>query len=51
MRRLGLAVLLLVTASRGFALTVTSTGDGADTVPGDGQCVALGGGCTLRAAV
>jgi CSLREA domain-containing protein len=51
MRRLGLAVVLLVTASRGFALTVTSTGDGADTVPGDGQCVAVGGGCTLRAAV
>lgn len=51
MRRLGLAVLLLVTASRGFALTVTSTGDAADAVPGDGQCVAVGGGCTLRAAV
>jgi len=31
--------------------TVTSAGDTADVAPGDGQCLATGGGCTLRAAI
>jgi CSLREA domain-containing protein len=30
---------------------VTSTGDTGDTSPGNGFCVATGGGCTLRAAI
>ena len=31
--------------------TVTTIGDTGDTAPGDGSCVATGGGCTLRAAL
>jgi CSLREA domain-containing protein len=31
--------------------SVNRTDDAVDTTPGDGQCAALGGGCTLRAAV
>ena len=30
---------------------VTNTADTSDTNPGDGVCVAVGGGCTLRAAI
>lgn len=30
---------------------VTSTGGSADTNVGDGDCIAIGGGCTLRAAI
>ncbi len=33
------------------SLIVTNTGDTGDTLPGDGSCVATGGGCTLRAAI
>jgi len=32
-------------------ITVTSSADAIDTNPGDGACVATGGGCTLRAAI
>jgi CSLREA domain-containing protein len=31
--------------------TIDSTGDAADANPGDGVCAAVGGGCTLRAAI
>lgn len=34
-----------------IVLTVNSTGDTADAAPGDGVCLASGGGCTLRAAI
>jgi CSLREA domain-containing protein len=35
----------------GKVFVVTSHGDAADAVPGRGVCKAVGGGCTLRAAV
>jgi len=49
---LGLA-LLLGGASQvlGANLNVDSTQDSPDAKPGDGQCLAKAGGCTLRAAV
>jgi len=55
-RALALAFLLLLCsagAARGATFTVTTGNDRADTLPGDGQCVAQGltAACTLRAAV
>jgi len=46
-------VLLLGGASQalGANLNVDSTQDSPDAKPGDGQCLARAGGCTLRAAV
>jgi CSLREA domain-containing protein len=38
-------------AAAGKVFVVTSHGDAADAVPGRGVCKAVGGGCTLRAAV
>lgn len=35
----------------GAILMVDSTGDGADFIPGDGDCDTAGGVCTLRAAI
>jgi CSLREA domain-containing protein len=34
-----------------LTFTVTSTADSTDANVGDGTCLAVGGGCTLRAAV
>jgi CSLREA domain-containing protein len=39
------------TAAGSRTFNVNSTADGADSVPGDGDCKAASGGCTLRAAV
>lgn len=39
------------TAHGAQTFTVTTTGDTADANPGDGVCLASGGGCTLRAAI
>jgi CSLREA domain-containing protein len=38
-------------AAAAATFVVNSTGDGADTAPGNGVCAASGGGCTLRAAI
>ena len=38
-------------AAHAATLTVNSTGDAADANTGDGFCDAVGGGCTLRAAI
>jgi CSLREA domain-containing protein len=52
---LAVTLVAMVSSTHGDApaatFTVTSTGDASDTAPGDGSCVAIGGGCTLRAAV
>jgi CSLREA domain-containing protein len=48
------ALALAVTRSlpaAGAQLIVTTTADGSDALPGDGNCATAGGGCTLRAAV
>ncbi len=42
---------LPASAQAPIVLTVNSTGDTADATPGDGICLASGGGCTLRAAI
>ena len=39
------------TAQSGLTFVVNSTGDGADSAPGNGVCAASGGVCTLRAAI
>jgi CSLREA domain-containing protein len=44
-------VLGVAHAAAGANLNVDSTKDSPDTKPGDGQCVAKAGGCTLRAAI
>lgn len=56
LRYLGLAVLtgaiaILPATAQAAAFTVTTTGDGTDSAPGNGVCAATGGGCTLRAAI
>ena len=43
--------LLPAWAAHAATLTVNSTGDAADANTGDGFCDAVGGGCTLRAAI
>lgn len=51
----GATLALLLPTARAAAvpldLTVTSTSDAPDAVPGDGICAAAGGACTLRAAI
>src|SRR5436190_10460854 len=56
LRYLGLAVLtgaiaILPVTAQAASFTVTTTGDGTDSAPGNGVCAATGGGCTLRAAI
>jgi CSLREA domain-containing protein len=48
-----LAIAVLILAPQAFAgnFTVDSNNDGADPDVGDGTCAAVGGGCTLRAAI
>ena len=49
-----LAVVVVTPAPAGAAVdtfVVTSIGDQPDANPGDGTCLAVGGGCTLRAAI
>ena len=57
MRRgqMGLAVATIWAVStlqaRATYFVVDTTADGADALPGDGVCEAVGGGCSLRAAI
>ena len=46
-----LIVLFSTTPARAAVFTVTTTADDVDAAPGDGACAAVGGGCTLRAAI
>lgn len=46
-----LALLLAPIRAHGADFAVDDTADAIDAAPGDGICAALGGGCTLRAAV
>lgn len=48
---LGLVLLLLAGPSSAAIFTVNSTVDAVDANVGDGVCAAIGGACTLRAAV
>ena len=47
----GLLIAGPLQAAHTVTFSTTSVVDAADTNPGDGACVAVGGGCTLRAAV
>jgi CSLREA domain-containing protein len=56
LRYLGLVTLtgalaILPGTAQATSFTVTTTGDGSDSAPGNGVCAASGGGCTLRAAI
>ncbi|HEV3472301.1 MAG TPA: CSLREA domain-containing protein, partial [Actinomycetota bacterium] len=45
------ALTVFAHPSTAATLTVDSTGDAADSSPGDGTCGVPNGGCTLRAAI
>ncbi len=53
MKRLLFGTLLVLSpaVATGATFTVNSTLDAVDAIPGDGVCAAVGGACTLRAAV
>src|SRR5262249_14162326 len=51
LRTTAMMLVLLAGPAGAFTFTVNSTGDAMDANTGDDTCGAVGGGCTLRAAI